>query len=90
MPNRRNASPKPFQIRALPKYGLMFPVGTPFNSIKPVISAGLTNDPVFYAAGKLECAKWGFSGIGLNGFYIANTNLLKPGEAGIIVPPKPH
>jgi hypothetical protein len=71
-----------------PKYGLVVPISTPFNSIKPVISSGLTNDPAMYAAGKLYCVKWAFSGIGLGGLFISDTNLLRPGEAAIIVPQK--
>jgi hypothetical protein len=78
-----------FMVVPNPKYGLFIPVGTPFNDIKPVISSGLTNDPAMYALGKLECVKWAFSGIGVSGIYIPDTNVLKPGEVGIIVPPKP-
>lgn len=32
---------------------------------------------------------WGFSGIGLNGIYIPDNTVLKPGEVGVVVPPKP-
>lgn len=70
------------------QFGWFLPVHTPFDSIKPVISSGLTNDPAAYALGCLECVRWAFSGIGLTGFYISNTNTLNYGEAGIIVPPR--
>jgi hypothetical protein len=32
---------------------------------------------------------WAFSGIGLNGIYIPDNTILKPGEVGVVVPPKP-
>jgi hypothetical protein len=70
------------------QFGWFLPVHTPFDSIKPVISSGLTNDPAAYALGSLECVRWAFSGIGLTGFYISNTNILNYGETGIIVPPR--
>ena len=70
------------------QFGFSVPVHTRFDSIKPVISSGLTNDPAGYALGSLECVRWGFSGIGLTGFYVPNTNILNYGEAGIFVPPR--
>lgn len=75
---------------ALPekKFGWVIPISTPFDSIKPVISSGLTNDPGIFAIGSLDCVKWAFSGIGLNGFYTSSTNLLQYGEVGIFVPRK--
>jgi hypothetical protein len=72
-----------------PKWGWIIPVHDTFDSFKPVISSGLTNEPNLYAVGSLDCVRWAFRGIGLNGFYIGNaTNLLNPGEVGIIVPAK--
>jgi hypothetical protein len=64
------------------------PVGTPFNDIKPVISSGLTNDANMFHRGILNCVKWGFSGIGLEGNFSMDDRVLKSSEVGIIVLPK--
>ena len=87
--NKWKPTPHTLVFAALPdqKWGWIIPIHDTFDNFKPVISSGLTNDPTVYALGCLDCVRWAFTGIGLNGFYIGNaTNILKRGEAGIIVP----
>jgi hypothetical protein len=65
------------------------PISTPLNDIKPVISSGLTNEANMFHRGILNCVKWAFTGIGLNGdFFLEDTKLLKSGEVGIVVLPR--
>jgi len=66
------------------------PMSIPPNGTKPVISSGLTNDVDMFHKGILGCVGWAFSKIDLNGMYILNDTLLKPGEVGIVVPLKNH
>lgn len=57
---------------------------------KPVISPGLTNDVNMLNRGILGCVKWGFSKIEMDGIYLWDDTFMKPGEVGILVPPKNH
>jgi hypothetical protein len=68
----------------------VIPISVPFNDIKPVISSGLTNEANMFHRGILDCVKWAFSGIGLNGDFFMDDTKLKSGEVGIIVMPKNH
>ena len=66
-----------------------FPISIPSNDFKPVIATALTNDPAMYGLGNLWVVRWAFTGIGISDVTFYDTNDLKAGEVGIIVPPKP-
>jgi hypothetical protein len=64
--------------------------GRPDNGLFIYTGIELTNDPAMYAMQKLNKVKDAFSQIGLNGVFVGDEALVKPGEVGIIVPMKNH
>ena len=62
----------------------------PSSNMLAFVIYGDARAPFFVMArSPIAGANWGFSGIGLNGIYIPDNTILKPGEVGVAVLPKP-